>query len=103
MYHTETTLCTTPGQGLLARHPSTASEFSWDEHNEGKLLERDIRPEDVETVFLSDPQIFKNKRSGTAAWMMVGKDGRGRTLKIGVLWADERHGVLRAITAWEVK
>lgn len=40
------------------------------------------------------------QRSGTARWLMIGQDDRGRLLKIGILWADEREGILRAITAW---
>lgn len=84
------------------RHPSTAARFDWDEHNEAKLLKRQIHASDVEDIFWSGPRFRRNKRSGTAAWMMVGRDRGGRTLKIGIIWADEQDGVLRAITGLPV-
>jgi hypothetical protein len=43
--------------------------------------------------------------SGRAAqlWMMVGRDPRsGRVLRVGILWLDEREGVLRAIHVLEL-
>lgn len=68
------------------RHPSSAARFEWDSANEDKLAERKIRPDEVEAI-----------------WMMVGRDPRsGRRLRVGILWADEKEGVLRAIHALEV-
>lgn len=80
------------------RHPATAEWFEWDEWNEQKLEARGIRPQEVEGVWANRPRYKKNKRSGTATWMMVGKDPySGKVLSIGVLWADEDARVLRAI------
>jgi uncharacterized DUF497 family protein len=80
------------------RHPSTATDFEWDEGNEEKLAARGILPQDVEHVWANRPQYRRNKRRGTAPWMTTGRDGGGRTLKVGILWADEGQGFLRAIT-----
>lgn len=83
------------------RHPGTAVRFDWDEHNEAKLALRNITPGDVEEVFegaWGEKPLFKrNKKAGTARWMMFGRDRGGRRLRIGVLWADEEERVLRAI------
>ena len=46
------------------------------------------------------PEYRRNKRAGSAQWLMVGRDDRGRELVIGVLWADVDERVLRAITGW---
>lgn len=43
------------------------------------------------------PLFKRNKKAGTARWMMFGRDRGGRRLQIGVLWDDEGEGVLRAI------
>jgi uncharacterized DUF497 family protein len=81
--------------------PRTAVAFEWDSRNIDKLAKRHIRPEDVEAVFTNRPRRFlRNKRSGTATYLMVGTDDSGRSLTIGVLWADEPERVLRAVTGW---
>lgn len=84
-------------EGRGATH-STAEAFDWDDRNVDKLALRGISPEDVEEVWLSAPQYRRNKRSGTASWLMIGRDVSGRRLRIGILWEDERAGILRAIT-----
>lgn len=81
-------------------HPSSAVAFEWDEGNEEKLARRDILAVDVENVFLNTPEFRRNKRRRSARWLMVGTDGRGRTLVVGVVWADTRNRILRAVTAW---
>ncbi len=55
--------------------PRTAIAFEWDSRNIDKLAKRHIRPEDVEAVFTNRPRRFlRNKRSGTAAYLMIGTD-----------------------------
>lgn len=82
-------------------HPSSAVRFHWDECLEAKLAMRNITPGDVEDVFEGvwgiDPQFKRNKKAGTARWMMIGRDRSGRWLRIGILWADEEERVLKAI------
>jgi len=85
------------------RHPGTAVEFEWDDDNVPKLGLRDIRPQDVEHVLWNGPRWLRNKRAGTADWLMEGRDSGGRRLLVGVLWRDEEEGVLRAITARELR
>lgn len=78
--------------------PRTAVAFEWDSRNIDKLAKRQIRLEDVEAVFTNRPRRFlRNKRSGTATYLMIGKDDSGRSLTIGVLWADQPE---RAVTGW---
>ena len=81
------------------RHPSTAEAFDWDDGNVEKLARRGVSPEDVEEIWLNEPQYLHNKRAGSAAWLMVGRDLGGRRLRIGIVWEDEAIGILRAITA----
>lgn len=86
------------------RHPSSAVAFQWDEANEDKLARRGIRPWEVERLWANAPRYVRNKRAGTAVWMMLGRDPHsGRRLKIGILWADERGGILRAIHGLEIE
>lgn len=86
------------------RHPSSAARFDWDDGNVNKLAERDVRPEEVEGIWANRPRYFRNKRAGSATWMMVGSDPRsGKRLRIGIFWVDEEEGVLRAIHALELK
>jgi hypothetical protein len=55
----------------------------------------------VEDVFLGtwgeEPEFKRNKKAGTARWMMTGRDRSGRRLRIGILWADEEERILKAI------
>ena len=87
---------------MTAPHPSRALAFEWDENNEDKLARRNIHATDVEHVWANRPRYQKNKTSGTAAWKMIGRDAGGRTLCIGVLWADANDRILRAIFGWPV-
>ncbi len=59
------------------RHPSFAARFEWDENKESKLAQRGIYAEDVEYVFENEPTFLKNKRSGSARWLMDGRDRSG--------------------------
>jgi hypothetical protein len=78
--------------------------FDWDEGNVNKLAERNIRSDEVEAVWASQPRYFRNKKAGSATWMMVGQDPRsGRRLRIGILWVEEKEGVLRAIHGLELR
>jgi hypothetical protein len=86
----------------MQRQPQTATGFQWDAGNLSKLAARNITKDDVEAVFAGRPRWSRNKRRGTAEWLMTGPDGSGRRLTIGVLWADEQRRVLRAITGWPV-
>jgi len=89
-----------PGTGKRrpSRHPSTAEAFDWDDGNVDKLALSDIAPEDVEEVWLGKPEYRRNKNTGTASWIMIGRDGSGRPLRVGIIWKDQKAGVLRAIT-----
>jgi hypothetical protein len=83
---------------------ASASRFDWDDGNVDKLAERGVRPEEVEGIWANRPRYLRNKRTGSATWMMVGTDPRsGKRLRIGILWVDEEEGVLRAIHALELK
>lgn len=59
--------------GGTTRHPSSATAFGWDENNENKLLQRGITAAEVEALWGNSPSYRRNKRSGTAQWMMVGR------------------------------
>jgi len=85
------------------RHPSSAVGFDWDSANIDKLAIRNVQPDEVEAIWTNRPQYFRNKREGSTTWMMVGRDPRsGRVLRVGILWLDEREGVLRAIHVLEL-
>jgi hypothetical protein len=71
-----------------------------DEGNRPKLARRGILPTHVEAVSRNGPQWRPNKRSGSATWVMTGRDDGGRPLRVNILWADEDAGRLRAISAW---
>jgi hypothetical protein len=82
------------------RHPTTAVGFEWDTGNVDKLAVRGILIQEVEGVWGNKPHYSRNKRSGSAIWMMVGKDPvSGKRLKVGIIWADEEERILRAIHA----
>lgn len=85
------------------KHPRMAAEFEWDDGNLPKLALRGVRPEDVEHVFWNRPRWIPNKKAATAEWLMDGHDSGGRRLLVGVLWVDQAEGVLRAITARELR
>jgi hypothetical protein len=84
------------------QHPSTAVAFEWDEYNEAELAAHDVFPYEVEQVFWNDPSFSRNKKRATARWRMVGRTDRGRKLQVFIVWADERDGILRAVTGWEI-
>jgi len=80
------------------RHPATAVAFDWDDSNLDKLAERGIKPHEVEGLWANRPRYRRNKKSGTARWMMEGTDPTsGKHLKIGLIWADEGERIIRAI------
>lgn len=88
---------------MAQRHPATARGFDWDDGNEGKLGHRGIKPHEVEGVWGNRPRYRRNKRSGTARWMMEGMDpGSGKRLRVGIVWADEGERILRAIHALDL-
>jgi hypothetical protein len=84
------------------QHPSQAVAFEWDEYNEGELADHEVLPYEVEQVFWNGPRFSRNKKLATARWRMVGRTDGGRKLQVFVVWADERDGVLRAVTGWEI-
>jgi hypothetical protein len=90
-------LATSAG-GPSVRHPATARRFEWDAANEDKLAKRGIKPHEVEGVWGNKPEYRRNKKAGSALWMMTGADPTsGKKLRVGIIWADEGEGVLRAI------
>lgn len=85
------------------RHPATALGFDWDHGNVDKLGERGILIHEVEGVWGNKPRYSRNKKSGSATWMMVGTDPvSGKKLKVGIIWADEDERILRAIHALDL-
>jgi hypothetical protein len=85
------------------RHPATARRFEWNAANEDKLAERGIKPHEVEGVWSNNPDYRRNKKAGSALWMMTGADPvSGKKLKVGIIWADEGERVLRAIHALDL-
>jgi hypothetical protein len=51
----------------------------------------------------NNPRYLRNKKEGSATWMMVGIDPEsGKKLKVGILWADEGERILRAIHALDL-
>jgi len=85
------------------RHPATAVGFEWDKDNEDKLAERGIKASEVEGVWGNKPRYGRNKKVGSATWMMVGTDpDSGKKLKVGIIWADEGDRILRAIHALDL-
>jgi hypothetical protein len=85
------------------RHPATARSFDWDHGNEDKLAERGILPQEVEGVWGNKPRYRRNKKAGSAVWMMIGMDPvSGKKLKVGIIWADEGERLLRAIHALDL-
>jgi hypothetical protein len=85
------------------RHPATAVDFEWDSGNEDKLAERGITAWEVEGVWGNKPRYRRNKKTGSAVWMMVGTDPvSGKKLKVGIIWADEGERILRAIHALDL-
>jgi hypothetical protein len=85
------------------RHPATAVDFEWDKDNEDKLAERGITASEVEGVWGNKPSYKRNKKAGSATWMMVGADpDSGEKLKVGIIWADEGQRILRAIHALDL-
>jgi hypothetical protein len=78
-------------------------DFDWDKGNEDKLAERGITAQEVEGVWGNKPRYSRNKKAGSAVWMMVGADPvSGKKLKVGIIWADEGERVLRAIHALDL-
>lgn len=85
------------------RHPATAVGFEWDNGNEDKLAERGIMASEVEGVWGNKPGYKRNKKVGSATWMMVGADpDSGKKLKVGIIWADVGQRILRAIHALDL-
>lgn len=85
------------------RHPATARDFEWNEGNADKLAERGITAQEVEGVWGNKPRYYRNKKAGSAVWMMVGTDPvSGKKLKVGIIWADEGGRILRAIHALDL-
>lgn len=70
--------------------------------DEDKLLRRDITLADVWSVLGSGPRVLRNKRVHDAAWAVIGRDRRGRTLRLNVYWRDESQRILRVTSGWPV-
>jgi hypothetical protein len=84
------------------QQPSMAVAFEWDEYNEAELAAHEVLPYEVEQMFRNGPRFSRNKRRAAARWRIVGRTDGGRKLQVFVVWADERDGVLRAVTGWEI-
>jgi uncharacterized DUF497 family protein len=85
------------------QHPSQAVAFEWDVHNETELAGHEVLPYEVEQVFWNGPRFSRNKNRAAARWRMLGRTDGGRTLQVFVVWADQRGGILRAVTGWEIR
>jgi hypothetical protein len=84
------------------QHPSKAVVFEWDGYNEAELADHEVLPYEVEQMFWNGLQFSRNKKRAAARWRMVGRTDSGRKLQVFVVWADQRDGVLRAVTGWEI-
>lgn len=84
------------------QHPSKAVAFEWDGYNEDELADHEVLPYEVEQMFWNGPRFSRNKKRAAARWRMVGRTDSGRKLQVFVVWADQRDGVLRAVTGWEI-
>jgi uncharacterized DUF497 family protein len=82
--------------------PSQAVAFEWDDYNEGELGNHGVLPYEVEQAFWNSPKFSRNKKRAPAQWRMVGRTDGGRKLQEFFVWADERDGILRAVTGWEI-
>jgi hypothetical protein len=84
------------------QHPSKAVAFEWDEYNEAELADHEVLPYEVEQMFWNGPRFSRNKKRAAARWRMVGRTDSARKLQVFVVWSDQRDGVLRAVTGWEI-
>lgn len=77
--------------------------FEWDYSEEGNinhLARHDVTSEDVEAVLAWDPLYFRNEVAGSATYVMVGQDRRGRSLLV-FLRPTTTLGVYKPVTAWQ--
>ena len=81
-------------------HPSQAEGFEWDDGNEDELARHHVNAVEVEQVFGNEPRWFKNRKSGSGDWQMLGRTHGGRILTIIVLWKEEEL-TLRPVTGWD--
>jgi hypothetical protein len=81
-------------------HPRDSEGFEWDEANESELAAHQIRPWEVEEVFLNSPRWSRNKAARSADWKMVGRTDAGRPLTI-VVSMNQRTLWLRPVTGWK--
>jgi uncharacterized DUF497 family protein len=78
-------------------HPGWRPQFEWDEHNEGKLLERHgVSAEEAEQCFANR---HTRKRSARAL-LMLGVTDAGRMLFL--VYEQKRRGIVRVYSAREM-
>ncbi len=82
--------------------PRRYLDLEFDAANTRHLARHRITRADVETVFASQPDVRRNKRTGAGDYLVTGRGRGGRRLVIVVVWADEAERVLRPITGREL-
>ncbi len=71
--------------------------FEWDDENESHVR-RHIDPGDVDCILEGRTLILRNKRAGTGAYKLIGRDCGGRLITV-VVAATSSSTVWRPVTA----
>ncbi|MBI4729273.1 MAG: hypothetical protein HY775_07180 [Acidobacteria bacterium] len=88
-------------------HPRFADSWEWDDDEEERgntahLSAKGISVAEVGQVWEDGPEWARNKKGGSADWVMFGRTTGGRALLIVVAFYEDR-GVNRAVTGRDAK
>jgi uncharacterized DUF497 family protein len=77
--------------------------FEWDDGNTAHCAAHGVWPEDLEdALFSGEYVVVRNRKTGTAPYLFIGRDRSGRCVAAPIVQATET-GVWRPISAWPCK
>jgi hypothetical protein len=77
--------------------------FEWDMDNTAHCAMHGVWPQDLEDALLiGEYVVVRNRRSGSADYLFIGRDRSGRCIASPIIETDE-PGVWRPISAWRCK
>jgi hypothetical protein len=79
------------------------ADFDWDGDNEAHCAAHGVWPRDLEDALRSKEYVVvRNRRSGTADYLFIGRDRSGRCIASPII-ATDTDGIWRPISAWPCK
>ena len=77
-------------------------DFAFDDRNIDKFAAHGLTDRQVRQVLGNSYLVLKNRKTGSAPFLVIGRDNGGRRIAVPVMPTDE-PGVWRPVTAWPCK